>query len=242
MLFVLDYDMTMFWMFCMDFVGLSMVCHLIRMHVIFQLKVVTWALENRITLRCFRRRLGCDTNYVYYYREDPETNAVESVLFIHLQSYILWRAFPHVLMIDSTYKTNKYKMSFVQMVGVTSTKLSFCVGHAYMSSEREENYTWVLERLKETLEDQRIEPRVIVTNRELVLMNACQQVFPYATQLLCRWHIFECILKHCKPSYLFDREWHEFEFYKQLSSSHRMNQLMTQTMINYFDYDFQTCK
>ena len=43
-------------------------------------------------------------------------------------------------------------------------------------------------------------------------MNACQQVFPYVIQLLCRWHIFECIVKHCKPSYQFDREWHDFEF------------------------------
>ncbi|MFQ6637286.1 hypothetical protein Gotur_012899, partial [Gossypium turneri] len=50
-------------------------------------------------------------------------------------------------------------------------------------------------------------PRVIVTDKELALMNACQQVFPDATRLLCRWHITENIKKHCRQSIKSKHEW-----------------------------------
>ncbi|XP_038721967.1 uncharacterized protein LOC120014118 [Tripterygium wilfordii] len=38
-------------------------------------------------------------------------------------------------------------------------------------------------------------PRVIVTDRELGLMKACAQVFPEASKLLCRWHIYQILQK-----------------------------------------------
>ncbi|KAD3337353.1 hypothetical protein E3N88_32873 [Mikania micrantha] len=62
--------------------------------------------------------------YVYNTREDPETNDVEDIFFCHPKSYCWWRAFPHVLMMDATYKTNRYRLPFIQIVGVTSTHCS----------------------------------------------------------------------------------------------------------------------
>ncbi|KAD4178869.1 hypothetical protein E3N88_27460 [Mikania micrantha] len=125
-------------------------------------------------------------------------------------SYNIWRAFPHVLLIDTTYKTNKYNMPFVQIVGVTSTHKTFSVAHAFISKEREENFVWVLQNLKDTLQ-QCMEPRVIVTDRELALINACRRIFPSAAQLLCRWHIFENISKHCRPSFS-QSDWQKFGY------------------------------
>ncbi|KAD4585037.1 hypothetical protein E3N88_22638 [Mikania micrantha] len=58
------------------------------------------------------------------------------------------------------------------IVGVTSTHHTFCIAHAFVSKEKEENYHWVLERVKDML-DKCMEPRVIITDRDLALMNAC---------------------------------------------------------------------
>ena len=85
-----------------------------------------------------------DRQYIYYTRENPSTNEVEELLFVHPHSYCRWRAFPHVLMIDATYKTNVYRLPFVQVVGVTSTHKTFCIAHAFISKEREENFISVL--------------------------------------------------------------------------------------------------
>ncbi|XP_021980708.1 uncharacterized protein LOC110876856 [Helianthus annuus] len=111
--------------------------------------------------------------------------------------------------LDSTYKTNRYKMPLVQIIGVTSALMSFCIAHAFVSNEKQENFTWVLQRLKHSL-DSVMEPRVIVTDRDRALMNACATVFPKARHSLCRWHIQQNIFKHCRQSFQTDDSWSRF--------------------------------
>jgi histone-lysine N-methyltransferase SETD2 len=48
--------------------------------------------------------------------------------------------FPIVLVIDCTYKTNKYRQTMLEIIGITSTDLTFAVGFAYMESEKTDNY------------------------------------------------------------------------------------------------------
>ncbi|KAJ0441648.1 putative transcription factor FAR family [Helianthus annuus] len=63
-----------------------------------------------------------EKDYTYYMRTNEISNEVEDVFFVHKKSFTMWCAFPHVLMIDATYKTNMYNLPFVQVVGMTSTK------------------------------------------------------------------------------------------------------------------------
>ena len=98
----------------------------------------------------------------------------------------MWRAFPHVLLIDATYNTNEYRIPFVQIVGVTSTSKSFVAAQAFILHEKKDNFKWVLERLKELLDDKSMEPCVIVIDCDMALMNACDIVFPAASKLFCR--------------------------------------------------------
>ncbi|KAJ0881048.1 putative FHY3/FAR1 family protein [Helianthus annuus] len=62
--------------------------------------------------------------FIYETWEEPRTKVVTEIFFIHPYSSDMWRAFPHVMLIDSTYKTNVYNMSFVQIVGMTPTNYS----------------------------------------------------------------------------------------------------------------------
>ncbi|KAD3338637.1 hypothetical protein E3N88_34158 [Mikania micrantha] len=110
---------------------------------------------------------------------------------------------------DATYKTNQYRLPFIQFVGVTCTHQTFSIAHAFVSKEREENYVWVLEMAKSML-NKCMEPRVIITDRDLAVMNACRKVFPEAAKYLCRWHIDENIAKHCKASFS-DADWKKFK-------------------------------
>ncbi|KAJ0560115.1 putative MULE transposase domain, FHY3/FAR1 family, reverse transcriptase, RNase H-like protein [Helianthus annuus] len=167
-----------------------------------------------------------EERYFYFTKVNPSTNAAEEIFFVHQDSYNMWRAFPHVLMIDATYKTNEYKLPFIQVVGVTSTHKSFCVAHAFVSKEKKDNFLWVLEKLKELLVDC-MEPREIVTDRDQALMNACDKVFPKASKLLCRWHISQNILKHCRAKFT-DEDWKIFKL-----SWSRLYSSPTPTLYNY---------
>lgn len=127
-------------------------------------------------------------NFIFYTSENRTTNVVENIFFTHDLSWKMWCAFPHVVILDATYKTNMYMLPFVQLVGMTSTNQTFSIAHAFISAEKVENYVWVLERLKSLLVPG-MEPSVIVTDRELSLVRACEKVFPEVKHNLCRFHV-----------------------------------------------------
>lgn len=125
---------------------------------------------------------------------------------------------PDVLLLDCTYKTNKYHMPLLDMVGVDSCQRSFCIAFAFLSGETEADYSWALEHLKSLY--RRDLPSVILTDRCLAAMNAAAISFPSSKALLCLWHVNKAILQHCRPFFasrgdeateeVDDKVWDEF--------------------------------
>ncbi|XP_022027110.1 protein FAR-RED ELONGATED HYPOCOTYL 3-like [Helianthus annuus] len=147
--------------------------------------------------------------YVFYYRVHDITNELEELFFVHPTSLTIWQAFPNVVLMDATYKTNKYNLPFFEIVGVTSTNKTFSIAFAFINKEKANNYIWALTRLQLTINDSFC-PRVIVTDRDLALMKACAEVFPQSNHLLCRWHIQNDIIKHCRPRIRSQQTWVHF--------------------------------
>ncbi|XP_014622279.1 uncharacterized protein [Glycine max] len=99
---------------------------------------------------------------------------------------------------NSTYKTNRYRLPLLDIVGVTPTGMTFSAGFAYLEGERVNNLVWALERFRGLfLRNDRL-PVVIVTDRDLALMNAVKVVFPECTNLLCKFHIDKNVKAKCK--------------------------------------------
>ena len=69
-----------------------------------------------------------------------------------------------VFLIDSTYKTNRYKLSLLDIVGVTPTRMTFFVTFSYLKRERLNNVVWALEQFRGTFLKRDELLRVIVTN------------------------------------------------------------------------------
>nr|KAJ0219272.1 hypothetical protein LSAT_V11C300129580 [Lactuca sativa] len=113
--------------------------------------------------------------YNLHYRANMITNELEDLFFIHPTLLKMWQAFPYVVLMDATYKINKYNLPFLEIVGVTSTNKTFSIAFAFMHNEKTSNYIWALTCLKLTINDSFF-PCVIVTDRDLALMKACRDV------------------------------------------------------------------
>ena len=103
---------------------------------------------------------------------------------------------------DCTYKTNKYRLPLITVVGTTAINTSFYVGFAFLRQERTEDYIWFLQQLKLWYQsNRRYFPRAIITDRDLGLMEAIGQTFPtpHTQSLLCIWHINMCVQAEFKP-------------------------------------------
>ena len=118
----------------------------------------------------------------------------------------LYNACNLVFLIYSTYKTNRYKLPLLDFVGETPTGMTFSAGFVYLEGERVNNMVWALEQFRGLFLRCDALPRVIMTDRDLTLMNAVKTVFPEAecTNLLCKFHIDKNVKAKCK--FLIDKK------------------------------------
>jgi len=123
---------------------------------------------------------------------------VRDLFWCHPDAVKLCNACHLVFFIDSTYKTNRYKLLLLDFVGVTPTGMIFSAGFAYLEGEHVNNIVWALEQFRDLfLRNDRL-PVVIVTDRDLALMNAVKTVFLECINLFCRFHIDKNVKAKCK--------------------------------------------
>lgn len=155
-------------------------------------------------------QLLSDHQYTYQYTTDSKTGCLTNLFFVHPKSLDIWRAFPSIIEIDATYKTNVYNMPLVEIVGVTPTGKTFSIAMALIENERHAAYTWVLQCLRSTL-DERCVVRVALTDRDLALMKAVKDVMPETKLMLCRIHIWRNIDLHANPSFRTKKDYGSFK-------------------------------
>ncbi|KAK0368430.1 mutator-like element, partial [Colletotrichum limetticola] len=106
------------------------------------------------------------------------------------------------MLLDCTYKTNKYGMPLLDIVGVDACQRSFCIAFAFLSGETEDDYTWALERVRSLYDQCNASlPAVILTDRCLACINAVAAIFPSSASLLCLWHANKAVLQHCYSAF-----------------------------------------
>jgi hypothetical protein len=120
-------------------------------------------------------------------RVDPEGDSklVQDIFFGHPTSVALFNTFPSVLLMDSTYKTNRYGRPLFEMVGCTSTGNTFNDAFAIMKNEKIDNFTWALQNCRSLLTSPDLGPKVTVTDRDPALINVVETIFPDATPIVC---------------------------------------------------------
>jgi hypothetical protein len=85
-------------------------------------------------------------NYYYKYEVSKEMGANKgrlTRLFIALPSSIEHLKLNHrILLLDATYKTNRFNMPLVNTAGIDNCNNSFFISTAFISGEAEDDYNW----------------------------------------------------------------------------------------------------
>ncbi|KAH1194436.1 Protein FAR-RED ELONGATED HYPOCOTYL 3 [Glycine max] len=135
--------------------------------------------------------------YIHWHRLKDE-DMVRDIFWCHPDAVKLVNACNLVFLINSTYKTNKYRLPLLDFVGVTPTRMTFSAGFAYLEGKHLNNVVWALEWFRGIFLRRDALPGVIVTNRDLTLMNVVKTVFPECINLLCNFHINKNVKAKCK--------------------------------------------
>ncbi|XP_026406379.1 PKS-NRPS hybrid synthetase CHGG_01239-like [Papaver somniferum] len=135
-------------------------------------------------------------NYAFQEKLD-EFGHVMHLFIAHPECVKLALCFPQVLILDCTYKTNKYEMILMNVVGHTSTKSPFTVAFCFLHDELKESYVWALQQVKLIFQEDAL-PKVMVTDQDAALMFAIRKVFPNAQNFLCTFHVWNDVRKKCQ--------------------------------------------
>ncbi|XP_073223420.1 uncharacterized protein [Cicer arietinum] len=155
-------------------------------------------------------------NYVHWTRRRENSDILRDIFWTHPDCIKLLNTFHFVLICDSTYKTNRYRLPLLEIVGVTSTSLTFSVGFAYLEKERQDNFIWAFEKVRMLFKSESLISKVIVTDRDLAMMNAISVVFPTSIHLLCRFHIEKNVGARCKQYVKKDRQEEVMDLWKKI--------------------------
>ncbi|MBW0498651.1 hypothetical protein O181_038366 [Austropuccinia psidii MF-1] len=138
-----------------------------------------------------------EENFVWASERDSEGH-ITSLFFTHPLTIKLLHGFHHVILMDCTYTTNKYKMPLCHIVGLSSTNKTFSGAFCLMKNETEPSYTWALDQYIETAVNNTniVPPPVIVIERDLALKNSFKKLFPESKVMSCIWNINKDVSSH----------------------------------------------
>ncbi|PKI72877.1 hypothetical protein CRG98_006745 [Punica granatum] len=153
------------------------------------------------------RKQVSDPAFFVRYTRDPK-GRLEKLFWCDGISRVNYSRFAHVLVLDTTYKTNKYGIPLVVLAGVNHHRRTVPFGCVLVVNEKEETFIWILEQLIEAENGTR----------------PIKSVIPDARHRLCLWHLMrnvmvnggesflasfkKCIYRCRTPKY-FDQAWNE---------------------------------
>lgn len=188
-------------------------------------QMVTDYLGGRSSIQALLHKLPNERKWVlrYQLREDDSLSCLFGMCKVSLR---LLKNNPYILGMDCTFKTNRLKVPFLDIVGATSTGIS--LPFLFSSTSVPITYllliiygtcvlcwlcksfeptggivTLALRCLREIYEKKSLgdgSPSTIFTDKDIANINAIHDVFPETDSMLCLWHINVNIKKHACPA------------------------------------------
>jgi MULE transposase domain len=135
--------------------------------------------------------------WVFDYCYD-DSNRLERLVFCHKKTVELLHLFPNVIILDATYKTNRFNLPLINICTMTATGQTLLIGQAFVTYEEISDYEWLLKWYKKLCNDRQIpHPITFVTDKAGGMLGALPLVFPQANHLLCIWHINKDVKTYC---------------------------------------------
>ncbi|KAE8964017.1 hypothetical protein PR001_g29193 [Phytophthora rubi] len=143
-----------------------------------------------------------DKGFHFSFDIDPESNRLFYLMWAHPATTKLAREFMDLLIVDCTYKTNRYGMPLLNAIILTGLNTILPFAQVWLPGEAEPDYVWAFNKLKELMQEQSVPmPRVVFTDRDLACTNATESVFPESDKMLCHWHIRRNVLAQAKKKF-----------------------------------------
>ncbi len=166
-------------------------------------------LESLTSMQTLIRQLN-ESDWIYQLQKNSN-NQITHLFFIRGSSQTILKNNYEILMLDCTYKINRYKMSLLMISEQIEMSKNFYVRFCFMTKEITSNYCWILNQLKTVYAQMKMSKlTIIVTDMKKELIVAMKIELSEVHHLFCTWHINNNILANCKRSFRTKETWDLF--------------------------------
>jgi len=96
---------------------------------------------------------------------------------------------PEVLVLDATYKINRFRMPLVNIIGMTGMNRNFYAASVFLAGEKENDYDMVFSGLKDLYDFWKLlYPLTFVTDACEAEIKALKKIFLKANHIFCIFH------------------------------------------------------
>ncbi|KAL6200011.1 hypothetical protein ACLB2K_029793 [Fragaria x ananassa] len=117
---------------------------------------------------------GLDSELFYCRHSLDEEGRLANLFWRDHQLLLDYKVYSDVLIMDTTYKTNKKPL--VVFVRCNNHRATVVFSFALICDEREDTYEWVFQNFLESMED--LQPRAILTDGDEVVRNVVERLMP----------------------------------------------------------------
>jgi len=125
--------------------------------------------------------------------KDNINNQLKAIIYATPQMKALAEKFMDLLVMDTTFGTNRFRMKHWTMCGKNENNRTIIFAEALIVQETTEQFTWLLNTAKNYF---RKEPKFILIDADPALISAVGEVFPNTNLKLCGWHTENNIKNH----------------------------------------------
>ncbi|XP_010323949.1 protein FAR1-RELATED SEQUENCE 2 isoform X1 [Solanum lycopersicum] len=123
----------------------------------------------------------------YYAIDFDKEKRMRNVFWIDAKGRNDYVHFCDVIYLDTYYIRNKYKVPFLPIVGVNHHFQFLLLGCALVGDESSSTFNWLMSTWLRAVGGQ--SPRVVITDDEISLKEAAEEVFPKAQHCFCLWNV-----------------------------------------------------
>ncbi|CAG8671174.1 9695_t:CDS:2 [Cetraspora pellucida] len=126
-----------------------------------------------------------------------KNNRLHSLFFTTSDSLMTFEHYSEVILMDSTYKTNRFGMPLLLISGVDAMGITFLIASRLISDETVLSFCWVLQQLKQIAGNTIINKiQTILTDKDLVLLSSICNELSHVKHQLCIWHLEQNLIKN----------------------------------------------
>ncbi len=154
-------------------------------------------------VECFKERVKTDPEF-FYAIEIDEMGRLSNFFWRDSQMKADYLIFGDFVSIDTTYRTNRYNMFCVPLVGANHHRQNVMFDCAFLVEQKARAFEWLLRTFLRSMDE--IEPKTLFSDQDHAFLQAFDRVFKETKHRLCLWHIAEKAptkLRHlyCRPGF-----------------------------------------